>query len=288
MMLQRGLCRITCGIAECHRPGRAARAWRYRAARRIVRRALSCVLAVAVAAGGVAAVAAAPAAVAAAPARAAGPCSGSVLVFPDSVSGGSSSAEAAEAAALGCSVTVFSASAVSGMSQAQMETYFGGFSAIIVGDPSTSAACSSTVPADALAYAADWGPAVKGNVAVLGTAPVLAGAAGSALLDDAITYAVTGGASGNTGLYVSLNCDYSAAPAGTGVPLLASVGGGGFTVTGQAAGCPGCGHAERAPGAGGRAVQRADVFEPGAVVVAGVLGAGDADFLGWGAVGACL
>ena len=120
-----------------------------------------------------------------------------------------------------------------------MEAYFGGFSAIIIGDPSTSAACSTTVPADALAYAADWGPAVKGNVAVLGTAPVLAGSAGTRLLDDAITYAVTGGASGNTGLYASLNCDYSAASAGTAVPLLAGVGGGGFTVTGQSAHCPG-------------------------------------------------
>src|SRR6202042_1744073 len=124
-------------------------------------------------------------------------CSGSVLVFPDSVNGGSSSAEAAGAAALGCSVTMFSASAVSGMTQAQMETYFGGFSAIIIGDPSTSTACSTTVPADALQYAADWGPAVKGNVVVAGTAPVAAGTAGARLLDDAITYAVTG-ASGNT------------------------------------------------------------------------------------------
>src|SRR6202042_374249 len=166
-------------------------------------------------------------------------CSGSVLVFPDSVNGGSSSAEAAGAAALGCSVTMFSASAVSGMTQAQMEAYFGGFSAIIIGDPSTSTACSSTVPADALAYAADWGPAVKGNVVVLGTAPVAAGTAGTHLLDDAVTYAVTGGASGNTGLYASLDCDYSTASAGTAVPLLAGVGGGGFTVTGQSAHCPG-------------------------------------------------
>jgi len=155
-----------------------------------------------------------------------------VLVFPDSVNGGSSSQEAAQAAALGCSVTMFSTSAVSGMTQAQMEAYFGGFSAIIIGDPSTTTTCSSTIPADALQYAADWGPAVKGNVVVLGTAPALAGTAGNQLLDDAIAYAVTGGASGNTGLYASLDCDYSAQPAGTVVPLLASVGGGGFTVTG--------------------------------------------------------
>jgi hypothetical protein len=39
-------------------------------------------------------------------------------------------------------------------------------------------------------------------------------------------------------LYVSLNCEYSSASAGTGVPLLASVEGGGFTVTGQGSNCP--------------------------------------------------
>jgi RHS repeat-associated protein len=225
--------------------GRAPARRLARRSRRLVALALSPVLAtgtsltpVVVVAAGAAAATVVSAAVAAAPARAASPCSGPVLVFPDSVNGGSSSAEAAEAAALGCSVTMFSSSAVSGMTQAQMEGYFGGFSAIIIGDPSTSTTCSATVPADALQYAPDWGPAVKGSVAVLGTAPVLAGSAGKTLLDDAITYAVTGGTSGNTGLYASLNCDYSTAAAGIAVPLLASVGGGGFTVTGQASHCP--------------------------------------------------
>ena len=233
MMLRRGLpgrVRVFSG----GRRGRAARR-ALAAGRRVLGSGLSVVLA----AGVLTAVPVVVVAAGSAPAKAAGVCSGSVLVFPDSVNGGSSSAEAAEAASLGCSVTMFSASAVSGMTQAQMEAYFGGFSAIIIGDPSTSSACSSAVPADALAYAADCGPAVKGNVVVLGTAPVAAGSAGTRLLDDAITYAVTGGASGNTGLYASLDCDYSAAAAGTVVPLLAGVGGGGFTVTGQSAHCPG-------------------------------------------------
>jgi trimeric autotransporter adhesin len=176
----------------------------------------------------------------AAPAKAASVCSGPVLVFPDSVDGGASSEEALEAASLGCSVTVFSPSDVSGMTQTQMESYFGGFTAIIVGDPD-SGSCSSagdaetTVPADALTYAPDWGPAVKGNVAVLGTAPVLAGANGKPLLDDGITWAVTGGASGSTGLYVSLDCQYYDSATGTAVGLLSGVGGG-FTVTGVASG----------------------------------------------------
>jgi trimeric autotransporter adhesin len=228
---------------------------RARAAGRTIRRATAWLLGpvlaagvlspVAVVAGGVAAATVVSAAVASAPAKAAGTCSGTVLVFPDSVNGGSSSAEASEASALGCSVTVFSSSDVSGMTQAQMETWFGGFTAIIIGDPSTSTSCSTTVPADALTYAPDWGPAVKGNAVVLGTAPVLAGSAGKTLLDDALTYAVTGGASGNTGLYASLNCEYSGAAAGTAVPLLASVGGGGFTVTGQSTSCPDSGTPDR-------------------------------------------
>jgi len=67
------------------------------------------------------------------------------------------------------------------------------------------------------------------------TAQALAGA--SNLISDAIAYAASGG-SGKTGLYVSLNCDYATAGAGAGVPLLASVEGGGFTVTGQGSNCP--------------------------------------------------
>src|SRR5712691_3550508 len=79
---------------------------------------------------GVAAAGVASVAVGSAPARASTTCAGSVLVFPGSVNGGSSSAEAAEAASLGCTVTLFSSSAVSGMTQAQMIAYFSGFTAI--------------------------------------------------------------------------------------------------------------------------------------------------------------
>ncbi len=154
-----------------------------------------------------------------------------------SVNGGSSSAEATEAAALGCTVTMFSATAVSGMTSAQMVTYFGGFSVIVIGDPSTSSVCSSTVPSDASTFAADWGPAVNGQVVILGTAPKLAGSAGTALMDDGLTWAVPD-VTGTTGLYVSLNCDYASDPANTPVSLLAGVAGGNFAVTGRSASCP--------------------------------------------------
>jgi YD repeat-containing protein len=134
----------------------------------------------------------------------------------------------------GYSVTVASPSTWDAMTTAQFASY----SAIIIGDPSSGGTCASSVPADALSTASTWGPAVTGNVAVLGTAPALAGGQGTSLITDAIGYAVAGG---GTGLYVSLNCEYSTASARTAVPLLASVEGGGFTVRGHRASCPNSG-----------------------------------------------
>src|SRR5712691_10500544 len=185
---------------------------------------------VSVVTAGVAAVAVAGVA-SAGPARAAG--SGSVLILSTSVNGGASSAEA-RAVPAGYSVTVVSAATWDAMSTAQFQAY----SALVIGDPSSGGSCASSVPADALSTAGTWGPAVTGNVALLGTAPALAGSAGQPLITDSISYALAGG---GTGLYTSLNCDYATAAAGTAVPLLASVHGGGFTVTGQSASCQNAG-----------------------------------------------
>jgi hypothetical protein len=153
----------------------------------------------------------------------------SVLILSTSVNGGSSSAEAA-AVPSGVTVTVATPSTWDAMTTAQ----FGAYSAIVIGDPSTTS-CASGVPSDALSTAATWGAAVTGNVAVIGTAPGFAGAAGTPLIKDSIAYALAGA---GTGLYVSLNCEYASAAAGTAVPLLAGVDGGGFTVTGQGSACP--------------------------------------------------
>lgn len=160
----------------------------------------------------------------------------SVLILATSVSGGTSSAEAEDVPS-GVSVTVASASVWDAMTTAQFEAY----NAIIIGDPSSSDSCSAAVPSDALSTAATWGAAVTdtdGNVAVLGTAPSLAGSSGTTLIKDAIAYVLSGS---GTGLYVSLNCEYSSASAGTSVPLLADVDGGGFTVTGQSSSCQNAG-----------------------------------------------
>lgn len=177
---------------------------------------------------GAAAITAAGAIAAHTPARAS---SGSVLILSTSVNGGSSSVEAQQASTtLGLTVTVASASAWDSMTTAQFKQY----SALVIGDPSAGGSCASSVPSDALSTAGTWGQAVTGNISVLGTAPALGG--GTSLIADAIGYAASGS---GTGLYVSLNCEYSSAAAGTNVPLLASVDGGGFTVTGQGSSCPG-------------------------------------------------
>ncbi len=146
------------------------------------------------------------------------------------MNGGSASAEAAAATALGYTVTVDAPAAWDALTTIA----FKAFSAIVIGDPSNGT-CASTVPSDALSTAGTWGPAVTGNVTVLGTAPAFAGTSGAdSLISDGISYAASGS---GTGLYVSLNCEYSTAAAGTAVPLLASVEGGGYTVQGESSSC---------------------------------------------------
>jgi RHS repeat-associated protein len=187
-------------------------------------------------AGVVAAAATGAVVASAAPARA---VSGSVLILGTSVNGGTSSAEA-QAVPSGFTVTVASAATWDAMTTAQFQAY----SALVIGDPSTTS-CSTAPPAAAVSDAATWSAAVSGNVAVVGTAPAFAGSAGTALLSDAISYAAGGS---GTGLYVSLNCEDATDAAGsvTGASSgdggwLAGVedpGGAGFTDTGQGGSCP--------------------------------------------------
>jgi trimeric autotransporter adhesin len=191
--------------------------------------------AVAVAAGVTAA--AAVAAVAHAPAAKASP-SGSVLVLLQN--GESSAPETTALESAG-----YSASQITQITPATWATepasYFEGFSALVVGDPSTSTSCSTLSPANE-SLGSTWQAAVSGNVAVIGAAPAMPGTAGSkALITDAVGYAAAAytGTSGNTGtgLYVSLNCQYSTASSGTAVSWLAGVegigGAGGLTVNGS-------------------------------------------------------
>lgn len=80
--------------------------------------------------------------------------------------------EALQAHALGLTVTVATPATWDAMTQAQ----FGAYTAIVIGDPSSVGSCSPAAPADAVSTTGTWGPAATGNVAVLGTTPVLGGA----------------------------------------------------------------------------------------------------------------
>jgi RHS repeat-associated protein len=119
---------------------------------------------------------------------------------------------------------------------------FKSYAVLVIGDPSTTSSCSSLTPTTATsgtdAIGTTWQSAVSGNVAVLGTAPAAAGTtAANNLVTASVGYAAAKYASGaGTGLYVSLNCEYTTAAAKTTVPLLAGVEGtgaaGGLAVQG--------------------------------------------------------
>src|SRR5712691_4287795 len=99
--------------------------------------------------------------------------------------------------------------------QGDPASFFQGFAALVIGDPS-SGSCSALTPklsgSGSDMIGTNWQAAVAGNVAVLGTAPVLPGtSAANSLITGAAEYAAAGYSSQNqtgTGLYVSLNCDY--------------------------------------------------------------------------------
>jgi RHS repeat-associated protein len=147
--------------------------------------------------------------------------------------------ETAIATAAGFTVTQVTPTTWRGMTTAQFQA----FSALVIGDPSSGTTCSTLTPTtgtsggDAIGTA--WQAAVKGNVAVLGAAPALAlgsGGGATSLVTDAVSWA---GAGSTTGLYESLNCEFSTAAAASSVPLLAGVAAipGALTVTGQGSAC---------------------------------------------------
>ena len=128
--------------------------------------------------------------------------------------------------------------------QAMSASQFEGYAALVIGDPSGGGTCSSLTQTTST-LGTTWQGAVNGNLAVLGTAPALPGStAANTLITDTVGYAAagfnsahSGTATSGTGLYESLNCEYSTAAAGTAVPLLSGVEGigtaGGLTVQGS-------------------------------------------------------
>jgi len=98
----------------------------------------------------------------------------SVLILGSTVSGGAGSVEAVKAAGLGYTVVVDSDAAWLARSTAD----FGTFRAIILGDPTCSYPASPYLDA-ADASKATWGPAIDGNVLLIGSSvpiPCITGA----------------------------------------------------------------------------------------------------------------
>jgi RHS repeat-associated protein len=194
----------------------------------------------AVAAGGAAAAVVAASVAAAVPANAA--TSPPVLVLLQN--GETTAPETTVLQAAGYTVTQATPSVWEGMSASQFEQY----AALVIGDPSSGGSCSALTPTTATsgsdAIGTAWQGAVSGNLAVIGTAPARpGGSAAGSLISDSVGYAAakynsaaSGTSSSGTGLYVSLNCEYSGAAAGTSVPLLNGVQGigaaGGVSVQG--------------------------------------------------------
>ena len=228
-------------------PGRGQRGWRRlgRVGRSVAATVLGPVLAVTglslpaaamtvAAAAGVTAAAVATAA----PAKAAT----GLPVLVVKVNGESTAPEAALLTSAGYSVTQDSVATLESMSQSA----FQGYAAVVIGDPSSGGSCPTSWQPTTGTLGTNWEGWVDGDVAVLGTAPVLAASLASSgntaadtLISDTAGYAAAqpGSTVTKTGLYLSLDCAYSTVATGTSVPVLSGVEGigaaGGVTVNGS-------------------------------------------------------
>jgi hypothetical protein len=163
------------------------------------------------------------------------------------------SPEETAAKSLGLSVEVVSDAAWASKTAADFSAY----KAIVLGDPTAvipgvppgipDRVCADN-PAPVAAATANanvWGPAVTGNVIVIGSDPAFsssfnagpsvglpaAAAAAQLLIKDSIQFASRG--AGKTGAYVSLSCYYSFTNPNTPVPLLNAFGKNQFAVSGN-------------------------------------------------------
>jgi hypothetical protein len=143
-----------------------------------------------------------------------------VLILGSSVSGGVSSAEAAEVAAQGYSPVVVNDATWLAMSTSEFASY----KALVIGDPT----CSETPPVAAVTTAAVWGPAVTGNTIIIGTDPVDHGR--TQFVNQGIDFALAS-KPGTTGAYLDLSCNYDNQPTSTDASMLDGLrGAGAFTV----------------------------------------------------------
>lgn len=140
-----------------------------------------------------------------------------VLILSTSVYNGASSVEAVQAEALGFTVEMADASQWAAKSQADFASY----RALIIGD-NRCATTSSFIQA-AMDNRTTWGPAINGNIILVGGDPeyhaVYGTAGATALIKNSIGFA--GDEPTKTGLYAAFGCLYYAAPeSGTNVTFL--------------------------------------------------------------------
>jgi hypothetical protein len=160
------------------------------------------------------------------PATAAGAANGhTVLILATSVTGGENSREAQEANLAGMDVEMAS----DAQWRAKSTLEFASYRALILGDP--SCVFSSHPITAAEETIANWGPAINGNVIIIGTAPayhVPFHSGALTLLNNAIDFVVASPVA-RTGMYISLSCYYAEDAIGASVPVLDAFGA--FTVS---------------------------------------------------------
>ena len=150
---------------------------------------------------------------------------GRVLILGGTVTGGAASNEANAATAAGLGVDVVTDAQWAAMTTAQFHDY----NALILGDPTCFGPGISSSIATATANNSVWGPAVDGNVLVVGTDEVFHDSQGGlAVTNNGVKFAADEPA--KTGMYISLSCYYHNTAPNTPVPLLTPFGS--FTVTG--------------------------------------------------------
>jgi hypothetical protein len=154
--------------------------------------------------------------------RSVAPGTGGVLILDATVYNGTNSPEAVAARDLGFGVTVVNTATWNAMSADDFAQY----RAVILGDPYCGYPASR---APQLTNGSVWGPAINGNVFIIGSDPVDHGK--TLVTQKGIAFATA--AAGKTGAYITASCYYNGAAANTAVPWLNGLSAlGNFTATG--------------------------------------------------------
>lgn len=145
-----------------------------------------------------------------------------VLILDVTVWNGANSPEAQAATALGFPVTVVNTATWNSMTTAQFSQY----RAVILGDPFCGFPASR---APQITNGTQWGPAINGNVFIIGSDPVDHGKV--LVTNNGVKFATA--AAGKTGAYITASCYYNGTAPNTAIPWLHGLSSlGEFTATG--------------------------------------------------------